>query len=487
MRARILGWVLCLVLLSASVVEARTYLFSINTTYTDSITLWGIADYGNLGTRAARLTGWFVLNVDPWYQGTPRVEWLSLNAQNMNLMSYEVTYLGYVAQAYVTPNSVQLDFNNCSMDGAMPMTGAHAWDLIDNLNRYNQQTHLVYNMWYYVSGGLLDWGTTHGDDETGSGETSSDFVPWHGAFTTWPASVGNNMAARVYINQANAYQLSIENGLIFVYVWGNLRGSTVTSAQEPTSFRYLGATQVTVSSANLTFTPTAYLQNTVPRYAPFEGGYASDVSSYGSVLNQGLNDRTVGGRFYRSGDTPPGYTNQTTSTGANPYNWGFVNHTFNIPGTYAGTYQVQYNFAGETNYGSSGSVTQITVYNDPTVTYTGSTSFGTTTLSLQGQFVDAAGQPVSGRTIVWTLDGTTYTASGVTNGSGVATATMTATGGTFDLSTDYSAANFYLAAFDDDPITVVPEPASVALMLGGLGLAGMMHRASKKRKKKEKK
>ncbi|HOX38780.1 MAG TPA: PEP-CTERM sorting domain-containing protein [Candidatus Brocadiia bacterium] len=500
MKKRILGWILALVALCATWTEARTYLFGVNSTYTNSLRLWANAPaYGNLGTRGTRITGWFVLNVDPFYTGTKRVEWVSLDIRNIDRVTFEMVYSGYVAQAYLNPSAgttdgMLLDLNNCSLDGAIPMSTASTWRMIDNLGVQNQQMRITYNLWYILSG-IEEWQTIYGTEYSGN---NGEQVIWDGAFTGWSSTQGGTLTASMALTQG--YRLSLEDGLIVLYAWASMSG-TATVTAEPTQFAVLDVgrtyyaglangydlSRITMSTAGMTWYPTIYLSNTVRRYAAYEGGATQDVANYGNILWQGLNSQSVGARLYRSGDTPPGYTNVTTT-------WGSASYAFGIPASYIGTYQVQMNFAGGGNYLASNPTEQIAIYHQTGVSYTGPGSgLQSSTINVSAQLNDlplATG--LGSQVITWVLSsGTTpvSTVTAVSNGSGYAYQAMTLplTPGGYTITTTFTDSGFYVGSSDSDPFTVnVPEPASAVLMLGGLGLAGMLRRRIREKKQEKK-
>ncbi|HOX39321.1 MAG TPA: hypothetical protein PL033_15175, partial [Candidatus Brocadiia bacterium] len=237
--------------------EARTYLFSVNSTRTDAIKIWAEWTYGDgSGTRGSRATGWFVLNVDPYYSGQKRVEWLSLDVRNLDRMTFELVYSGYISQNYIEPyttpgTGLKLDLIGCSLDGGIPLSSASTWRLIDNLGRQNQQVHISRQVGNYKDGGVaweLDYDEFYAGDSGDMGIPTS-LSSWDGSFPLFPSQQGQTIQANLlqpaqglsplsfpYLVVAHGYSLYGRSPIVLSL---NLEGNTLTAQTEPSLFSVL--------------------------------------------------------------------------------------------------------------------------------------------------------------------------------------------------------------------------------------------------------
>ncbi len=492
--------------------EARSYLFSVNSSRTDAIRVWcNNTTYGNFGTRGSRATGWFVLNVDPYYSGQKRVEWLSLDVRNLDRMTFELVYSGYISQNYIAPYSgdgkgLKVDLLGCSLDGGMPLSSSNTWRAIDNLGRQHQQVHLSAQIDFVTNPGQIHYYNEYYSPGPGARGVPVSISSWDGDFPLFPSQPGQQIQARLFEPAQDELALSFPGlvgqihggeGCFPAYLEINLEGNTLTAQTEPSLFSVLDSARTSWDSINdvwsydfsftindsgdLTWYPTLYLSNTVRRYAFYEGGATVDVGNWGRVLWQGLDQQSIGARIYRSGDVPPGYTNATTT-------WGSASYAFTIPGTWLGTYQLQMAYAGNTYYESGSQIIGITVYNNPAVGYAGDT-IGMTggLLNVSARLVDAGGGSLAGQWVTWSLDTgmgvTTVSAQTDSYGWAYSALTLPMAEDTYTLNTAFSGEGFYLADAETILIEVVPEPASVALMAAGLALAHMLRKRSGSRAK----
>ncbi|MBI3970524.1 MAG: pilus assembly protein [Chloroflexi bacterium] len=173
-----------------------------------------------------------------------------------------------------------------------------------------------------------------------------------------------------------------------------------------------GTATLTVTKANTTTTPadkTATLAASGPTSVTLTATVTADSPSTATVT-QGTVMFTV-----KSGTTTIGSPVTGTVTD------GAVSVTYSLPaGTAAGTYTIEADYSGGTNFNTSSDTATLTVDRRTTslsVAAAGGTYGGTTTLSAT---LTSGGTGLSGKTISFTLNGTTV-GSATTNASGVAT------------------------------------------------------------------
>ena len=131
-------------------------------------------------------------------------------------------------------------------------------------------------------------------------------------------------------------------------------------------------------------------------------------------------------------------------------------------------YDVTAAFAGDTQHQGSTATASLTVYTPTTLTYTGDTLVQVNGVAtLEAVLVDEGGQPISGATISFWVDG--LSVSAVTDTNGVASVEVTAppTAGVFEITADFAGDDLHQASTAATVLGAVYDPEGGFVTGGG--------------------